>query len=77
MHLMQSISGLIPYHVILKACQSMNLHTSSRPRKNANKCVKPMKLRRGKRHNILNHMAVCLQFNKQDNPILKSDQASR
>ena len=73
--LILNISGLIPYHVILKACQSMRLHMNIRPRKDVNSSGKLMMLlQSGKRRIILSLlMPVCPQSSNQ---AIKSGQPS-
>lgn len=65
--LILNISGLIPYHVILKACQSMRLHMNIRQRKDVNSSGKLMMLlQSGKRRIILSLlMPVCPQSSNQ------------
>lgn len=72
---MLNIFGLIPYHVIPKACQSMRHHTNTRQRKDVNSSGKLMMLlRSGKKRSILHLIPVCPQSSNQG--ILKSGQAS-
>lgn len=73
--LILNISGLIPYHVILKACQSTRLHMNIRRRKDGNSSGKLMMLlQSGKRRIILSLlMPVCPQSSNQ---AIKSGQPS-
>lgn len=74
---MLNIFGLIPYHVIPKACQSMRLHMNTRRRKDVNSSVKLMMLlQSGKKRSILHLIPVYPQSSNQGNCILKSGQAS-
>ncbi|KAM0922383.1 hypothetical protein ACQ4PT_006214 [Festuca glaucescens] len=76
-HLMLNIFGLIPYHVIPKACQSTRHHMNTRRRKDVNSSGKLMMLlQSGKKRSILSLMPVCPQSSNQANCILKSGQAS-
>lgn len=77
-HSMLNISGRIPYHVILKACQSMRHHTNTKRRKDANSSGKLMMLlQSGKKHSTLSLTPVCPQSSNQASCILKSGQPSQ
>lgn len=69
---MLNISGLIPYLVTQKVCQSMNHLMSSRQRKNDSSSDRMKKLQKDRSCNIHNSMPACLQFNSLVSLILNT-----